>query len=120
MNHPGLKRHAYKTKQQTYGPALEDILDDVAIVFEASIVMVRSTCKKEKYVLCRRIYFYATKYLTDASLKNVGALLNKDHTNPLWHRLKCKQWLIDGDEIFTRAWNKYKVESKIWNQYMNS
>lgn len=117
MNHPGLQKHVYKKKKQTYGPPLEDILNDVAMVFNVAIPMVRSSCKKEKYVLCRRIYCYAAKYLTDAPLKNVGILLNKDHTNVLWHRNKCSQWITSGDTIFTHAWNKYKVESKIWDQY---
>lgn len=119
MNHPGLRKHAYKRKKQTYGPPLEDILNDVAMVFNSAIPMVRSSCKKEKYVICRRIYYYATKYLTNAPLKNVGALLNKDHTNVLFHRGKCNNWINQEDKLFTHAWDKYKRESKIWNKYIN-
>lgn len=107
--------------EQTYGPNLNDILSDVTDVFGISIEMVKSKCRKHKYVTCRRIYIYVATEITDASLTVISEVIGlKDHTTSIFHRDTVKNYLYVSEPVFLEDWNKYIESSRIWNEYKDT
>lgn len=103
--------------EQTYGPKLIDILNDVLDAFNVSVEMVKGTCRKGDYVKCRKIFIHVAVELTDATLNDIGSILGLDHTTCIFHRDTTKGFLDIGDPKFMREWSVYINRSKIWNEY---
>lgn len=111
------KRAPFKKKGQTRGPKLEDILEDVVSVFKQPMDKIKSEDMHAEYVVCRRIYAYVSRELTNAPLRVIGALINKDHSNIHFHHDKVKHWLKVKDPLWMDDWFDFIEASEIWKQH---
>jgi len=107
----------FEIKNQTYGPSLDDILEDVISVFGISRDIMMGNNKKDGKVLYRQVYIYAATQLTDAKMTHIGIMIDKDHTNVIYHRELCKSFIKNNDAKFGLVWGKYIRESKIWCKF---
>lgn len=113
------KRPPYAKKGQTRGPKLEDILKDVANVFKQEIDLIKGDDRHYELVVCRRIYSYVCRKLTNAPLRQIGALINRDHSNVSFHSSNVKHWIKNNDPLFMDEWMDYIEASVLWDSKAN-
>ncbi len=117
-NLPIRKPHRVKVRA-VVGPALVDILDDVAKVFEVESAAIVRKGRKGITPIARMIYGYVSCKITNATLTEIGAVVAKDHTLPIYYRDQCKDRIAIQDPTFLLDWMRYTSESKIWAKYGN-
>lgn len=84
LSPPLPKRSRFRTQRsKTKEPSLDEILEDICAVFKQNVVMVKSTRKCRKYVICRRIYNYVSHVLTNRSITDIASLIKRDHSSCL-------------------------------------
>jgi len=100
--------------------SMDDIFQEVCRIFEEKPEMVKSCCRKRKYLFCRYVFAYVSYRLLVVSLKEVANYLNgKDHTTILSSNKKVKQWIKDKEPVFMEYWYPYTHQSRIWKNYIN-
>lgn len=104
---------------QTYGPPLTDILNEICEIFKLPASMITSPCRKYEVMCCKRIFCFVSCVLTDATLFQIGGIINNDHTTVLHHRHKVTCWKSTNDPKFSDEWFEYTKNSKIWAKYEN-
>ena len=72
---------------------LARILRVVCYVNEVDIAAVKGKQRHQELVTAKREYGYLARKLTKHSLAEIGAEINRDHANVLYHNRKIKNWL---------------------------
>lgn len=106
-----------RRRRHTKGPELEEILADIAMIFEKDVNEIKKKCMRSDLVLCRRIYCYVACIITNAPFPAIGRLINKDHTNVTYHREEAKNKIRDNNPDIIFDWFDYTNGSELWNEY---
>lgn len=114
ITHPKTRKYS---KGQTKGPALEDILNDAAVVFFKSIAELKSEDRHEKIVIVRRVFVNACRLLTDAQDSEIAKVINKERSCVSYHISETKDREKVHDPFWGEYWSKYIRCSKLWNQF---
>lgn|SRR5574341_1940183 len=105
-------------KKKFSGITMDQVLEEVCLIFEESPVMVKSKSRERKYLFCRYIIAYVIYTLMQATLKEVANYLGgKDHTTIVASNEKVRTWIRLKDPAFYEYWLKYTEGSQIWNRY---
>lgn len=105
-------------KKKFNGLSMDQILEDVCLIFDESPVMVRSKSRKRKYLFCRYITSYVIYSLISTTFEEIGQFFgDRDHSTISAANGKVRQWIKDQDPAFYEYWLKYKKTSEIWNRY---
>lgn len=112
---------AYDERKKKFsGITMDQVLEEVCLIFEESPVMVKSKSRERKYLFCRYIIAYVIYSLMNATLKDVANYLGgKDHTTIVASNEKVRTWIRLKDPAFYEYWLKYTEGSQIWNRYSN-
>lgn len=110
-NHPPVKNG------QTRGPLLENIIADIARHYKTSPALIKDKEKYGIHALCRQLYCYIAYKITNATLKEIGTIIGKDHSTVIHHRDKAAYWIAKGDHAFIDEWFDYLEGTKLWGQY---
>jgi chromosomal replication initiation ATPase DnaA len=113
---PRRKRKSCPRRGQTFGPKMDDIINDISEVYGLSIEAIKGKIRTWDLVLCRRLFIYICKTKTDAPLRDIGIFLNRDHTNCCYHLSNLRSWIKNKDAVFIDEWDNYVVRSKLWSK----
>jgi hypothetical protein len=102
---------------QTVGPHLMEILEDVARHFKKSPTSIATINDYDEYFICRCLYCYIACRLTNATLKQIGALINKDHSMVIHYRDKMNFWINKGDPKWIDSWFDWLEGTELWGKY---
>lgn len=109
----------YKKKAQTRGPHLMSILEDICLFYGKSSheVISKTTDKNGRYVVIRRLYCYVAWKITNAPLKDIGAIIDKGHDNVIFHRDTVDNWIKKGRTHWIDEWLDWLKWTTLWGQY---
>lgn len=110
-------KRPYKKKQQQHGPPLDNILEEIAVIFHKSIEELKSHDKNENLVKCRKLYGYVASLITDSRPQIISAVINRERTSVIYYKRDVRDNIKTNDHLWNETWNKYVSESKIWQQY---
>lgn len=102
---------------QTVGPHLMEILQDVAHFFKKSPDGIAAINDYDEYFLCRCLYSYTAYKLTNATLAQIGALINKDYSMVIYYRKKVEYWIKTGDIKWIDYWFDWLEGTELWGKY---
>jgi hypothetical protein len=118
LSPPLPKRSPFRSQRaKSKEPSLDEILEDICAVFKQNVIMVKSTRKCRKYVICRRIYNYVSHVLTNQSITEIASLINRDHSSCLTLLRQSFDCFEINDPSFTGEWGAYISKSIIWWDY---
>jgi chromosomal replication initiation ATPase DnaA len=106
-----------KPVKQTYGPDLLEVLNEICDIYKQPIGLVQSGTRKHELVLCRRIFSFACNVLTDATTREIAAIIHKERSNISHHKRSVKKWSSVNDPSFMDELGLYTTNSILWNQY---
>ncbi len=98
-------------------PSLNDILEDICKCFNQPPEMVKSSSRKRKYVICRRIYCYVASVITYYNCSRIAEYINRDHSSFIYQEERVISWFKLNDPLFMDEWYDYIESSSIWNKY---
>jgi chromosomal replication initiation ATPase DnaA len=105
-------------KNRSSSLTIDEVFQDVCLIFDQSPVMVKSKSRERKYLFCRYIVGYVSYLLCRATLKEIGRYFGgKDHTTILAANQKVKDWIKVNDPDFMLAWTTYTESSEIWKLF---
>lgn len=109
----------HKKKAQTQGPHLMSILEDICLFYKktAYSVIDKSDDKSSEYVIIKRLYCYVAYKLTNAPLKDIGALWGKDHSFVITHRDIVVSWIKNGQTKWIDEWFDWLEWTTLWGAY---
>lgn len=109
----------YKKKAQTRGPHLMSILEDICTYYgkspHAIIEEINNTTNE--YTIIRRLYCYVAWKITNAPLKDIGALLERDHSYVISHRDIVEGWIKNGRTPWIDEWLDWLEWTTIWGMH---
>lgn len=108
------KKTPYTKQGQTRGPHLRVILDDVARHFKVASWDALIQTSGREILLTRSIYCYVAWKLTNATLREIGALIGVDHAAVSFHRNKIQYWINKGDPKWIDEWFDYLEDTEMW------
>lgn len=111
------KKPPFTKKGQTRGPLLENIISDIARHFKTSNALIKDKDMFGVHVLCRKLYCYVAYKLTNATLREIGAVISKDHSTVIHHRDNVSYWIKKGDPKFIDEWLDYLEDTQLWGAY---
>ena len=111
------KKTPFVKRGQTKGPLLENILIDVAGFYKKSIADIKSKDAHADLVSCRRLYCYIAWQITNATLKEIGAVICREHSNVLHHKNTSAYWVKTGQHEFVDDWFDYLEYTSLWGKY---
>lgn len=106
-------------KRKFTGLTMDQVLEDICLVFDQSPVMVKSKSRKREYLYCRYIASYVIHSLIGKTVETISDFIGgKDHSTILASNKNVRQWIKEKDPIFYyEYWLKYTECSEIWNRY---
>lgn len=109
----------YKKKAQTRGPHLMSILEDISLFYNKSAcsVIEKSDNTSNEYVIIKRLYCYVACKVTNAPLRDIGALLGKDHSFVIQHRDMVDRWIKTGQTKWIDEWLDWLKWTTLWGAY---
>lgn len=109
----------YKKKAQTRGPHLMNILEDICLFYNKSAynVIEKSDNTSNEYVIIKRLYCYVAWKITNAPLKDIGALFSKDHTFVISHRDMVTKWINQGQTKWVDEWLDWLQWTTLWGAH---
>lgn len=96
---PGLKgefKFCYNAERRA-----EDIVAVVAQHYNVKLEEIKGHSRVNKISFCRQVIIFFLRRYTQMSLKEVGRMLNKDHTTAVYAVRRISD-LMETDEIFRR------------------
>lgn len=107
----------FKRRGQTTGPHLMEILEDISKHLSKPINLIIETPDKDEYFVCRCLYCYVACKLTNATLKQIGDIINKDHSMVIYYRDRFAYWVKTGDPKWIDTWFDWLERTEIWGKY---
>lgn len=107
----------FKLRGQTKGPHLMEILEDVGRHFDKSPTDIATINDYEEYLVCKCLYSYTAYKLTNATLAQIGALINKDHSMIIYYRNKVQYWIKVGDPKWIDYWFDWLEGTELWGKW---
>jgi chromosomal replication initiation ATPase DnaA len=106
-----------KLEQELLIP-LDDILDEICMIFKVKPTEILSKSKSRNLTQCREIFAYITIFLPrkHAGVRRIAAAMLRDHTSAVSMREKIRDYIVYNDAVFSRNLDIYKSESKIFKK----
>lgn len=111
------KKTPFVRKGQTIGPLLENILVDVARHYKTKASLLKEKDSHADLVVCRRLYCYIAWKITNATLREIGAVISKEHSSVSYLIKKADYWVRNGQHEFIDDWFDWLEGTALWGQY---
>lgn len=96
---------------------LDDLLEDVAGVFEVDMEVIKSGDRQELTVLVRQIFYYVARVKKNCQYKLMADKAGRtEHTSSIHLFKKTKAQFEVSDSDFLEMWKHYLDNSKLYNQ----
>lgn len=111
------KKTPFEKQGQTRGPLLENIIIDIARHYKTTPTLIRDNTMNGVHAVCRKMYCYIAWKITNATLREIGAVIDKHHSTVIHHKNKVSYWIRMGNHEFIDQWLEYLQGTQLWGQY---